>query len=395
MPLDGFDPQAPLHPETVIQHWGEEDHILGAVTPPIFQNSLFVYDKFADLEQHLSGEEFNLGQHAYSRLSNPTLEVAEKKLAKLESCDNALLFSSGMGAISAAIMSNVQQGGHVVCVETCYGPTKRFLSEYLPAKGGIETTFVDGCDPQEIVDAVQPGRTSLIYLESPSSLVFKLQDLAAIGSFARDRGIKTAIDNTYSTPFFQRPHELGIDLVLHTASKYMGGHSDLIGGVICGTLADIKRINGAEGQWIGGRMSPFVAWLLLRGLRSLGVRLERAQLVGNRLAETLLNCPQVVSVNHLGLESHPQHQLVKKQMSGTVSLLSFKAKRTDKESVVKFIESLDLFQIGVSWGGFESLAVPARESASEDADWIVRLYGGLESIDDLCDDVRRHIGILG
>lgn len=380
-------------PETLIQHFAEEEHILGAVVPPIFQNSLFVFESADQFEASFDPVN-NPGKYNYSRIGNPTLDILERKLAKLEHTDAAKVFGSGMAAISAAIMSCVETGAHVVCVDTAYGPTMQFLRDYLP-RFGVETTFVEGLKSEEIFDACRPN-TKLIYLESPGSIVFRIQDLAAIASFAKSRGILTAIDNSYSTPLLQNPANFGIDIIVHTATKYLGGHSDVVSGALCCSRSHMDRIMGGELPLLGGILGPFPAWLLLRGLRTLRVRMDAHERAGNRMAQYLLSHPKVEHVYHVGLPDHPQRALIEKQMRGSGGLLTFQPKCQDKPTLKRFAESLEIFQMGVSWGGFESLCVPLpfKTLSWKQERWLVRLYCGLESIEDLIADVDQALAGL-
>ncbi|HZH99432.1 MAG TPA: aminotransferase class I/II-fold pyridoxal phosphate-dependent enzyme, partial [Fimbriimonadaceae bacterium] len=306
--------------DTLLQHFGEEEKILGAVTPPIFQNSLFVFDEYEGfLETMLE----NPGgpPHHYSRFSNPTVEVVEKKIALLERAEECKVFGSGMAAISCAMLSCLQAGSHVVAVDTCYQPVRKFLDLYLP-KFGVRVTYVDGTSTEELLDEIRP-ETSCIYLESPSSLVFRLQDLEAIARVAREKGITTICDNSYASPLYQNPLEFGIDLVVHSATKYLAGHSDITAGVVCGSAERIDGILRNELQFFGSIIAPFPAWLLLRGLRTLKRRLKQHELSGNRLAAWLRTRPEVERVHHVSFEDHPQRDLYLKQMRGSGGLLSF------------------------------------------------------------------------
>jgi cystathionine beta-lyase len=380
--------------ETLLSHFGEEEKLHGAVVPPIFQNSLFAFesvDAFVAAGSAPPGK----APYVYSRVSNPTIAVAEAKLAKLEGTEACRVFGSGMAAITSAIMACVESGAHVVAVDTCYGPTRQLLADYLP-RFGITATFVDGVDPQEFFDAIRP-ETKLVYLESPSSLVFRLQDLATITAYCRERGILTAIDNTYATPLYQQPAALGVDIVLHTASKYLGGHSDITGGVLCGSTEFVKRITKDELSLFGSVIAPFPAWLMIRGMRTLAIRLKRHEETGNTIARWLETHPAVEQVHHLGLDSFPQKELFRKQMKGSGGLFSFVPKNQDQAAVVKFIEALDIFQLGVSWGGFESLAVPLHVHPMylKEKTWMIRLFTGLESPVDLMKDLERAFEVSG
>ncbi|MCE9558018.1 MAG: aminotransferase class I/II-fold pyridoxal phosphate-dependent enzyme, partial [Armatimonadetes bacterium] len=322
---------------------------------------------------------------------NPTLNILEKKVAALEHCDRAKIFGSGMAAISAAIMSCVKTGAHVVCVDTCYGPTKQFLRDYLP-KFGVSVTFIEGCDPEHVIDAFETN-TTLLYLESPSSILFMVQDLETLCTAAHERGIKVAIDNSYSSPIFQTPADFGVDIVLHSATKYLSGHSDVVAGALACSQEHFSAMLDNEISLFGGAIAPLPAWLMLRGLRTLPIRMKAHQEAGNIVANWLRIQPRVVRVNHIGFEEHPQREWIQKQMSGSAGLVSFELDEPGLEPVRKFLDALKVFQMGVSWGGFESLAVPVE---MHPIGWsepriVIRLYCGLEAPEDLLEDLAQAL----
>jgi cystathionine beta-lyase/cystathionine gamma-synthase len=231
-------------PGTVVAHLGENRELQrGAVTPPIFQNSLFTFPTCEDRGRKWVSPDADT--YDYTRVSNPTTDIAEAKIAALEGGAKARCFGSGMAAISAAILSCVKAGDHVVALETAYGPTRQFLSDYL-VRFGISVTYIDGAEPQEWADAILPN-TTLFYLESPSSVIFKQQDLRAVTSIAKANNIATILDNSWATPIFQNPLLFGIDLVLHSATKYLGGHSDIVAGVVIGNEERMKKMQAEEG----------------------------------------------------------------------------------------------------------------------------------------------------
>lgn len=387
--MQGMSRDQASHPDTILQHFAEEEHLHGAVVPPIFQTSLFVQPDCGTFSKAFHIEAEDKEHYVYSRMGNPTVNIAERKIAALEGTDRCKLFGSGMAAISAAVLGCVEAGDHVVCVDTAYGPTKQLFCEYLP-KFGVKTDFVVGNDPQEIFDAVRPN-TKVIYLESPSSILFRAQDLEVVCEFARERGIATIHDNSYASPLFQQPARFGVDLVVHSATKYLGGHSDLIAGAVCGSKAMIDRICRGELPLLGGALAPFPAWLLLRGMRTLGVRVRQHQVVGNELCAYLKGRVEVDQVLHAGDPDHPQRALFEKQMTGTTGLLSFIPKFQEREQVFRFVDSLRLFQRGVSWGGFESLVVALHFSTLDwpEPRWVVRIHGGLEAIGDMIADLDQ------
>ncbi len=380
--------------ETMCAHYGEDPaQHHGAVIPPIYQNSLFTFPDCATRELAYDGVDEEL--YSYTRLTNPTTDIVEAKIAALEGGEKARCFASGMAAVTAAILSCVKAGDHVICPQTVYGPTHSFLAGYLK-KFNITCTFVDGCRIQDFEQALRP-ETSLIFLETPSSSIFKQQDMEAVSSLAKQNKISTICDNSWASPYFQRPLQFGIDLVVHSATKYLGGHSDIMAGVVIGDAKRMRRLTFQEGCLIGGILDPFASWLLLRGLRTLPIRMDRHQTNGMRIATALSDHPKVAKVFFPGLPDDPQADLTAKQLRGTSSLLSIQLKSSSKESTYKFIDSLKYFGIGCSWGGFESLAqpvlVPAQhiDISQNDPVWITRLHIGLENADDLWNDLQQAL----
>ncbi|SDW82129.1 PLP-dependent aspartate aminotransferase family protein [Paenibacillus sp. CF384] len=355
----------------------------GAIHMPIYQNSLFAFQTYEEFDTAFQAL---LDNHIYSRGNNPTVTYLEQKLAELEGADKAKCFASGMAAISSAILSSVQQGDHVICVDQAYGPTREFLGSYM-VKFGVETTFVDGTNIDSFRAAVRPN-TKLLYLESPTSGLFELQNLRECAAYAKLIGARTIIDNTWATPCFQSPLDLGVDLVVHSITKYISGHSDCVGGVILGSHELIDQVGYAEYMLLGGLMTPQTAALVSKGMRTLPLRMQRHEESGLLLAEFMSRKAYVSRVNHPGLTSHPQYELGKSQMKGYSSLFSF----VTDEPLAKmraWATKLQYFKIAVSWGGFESLVTvnalpPGTDGQSAT---VVRLYVGMEDPKDLMADI--------
>jgi len=379
----------------ILHHMGEHDLPFNAVSPPIFQTSIFSFACFDDFRKALEDEQASF---IYSRGNNPTVTLVERKLAALEGGERAKLVASGSSAISHCIMAFVKTGDHVVSVRDCYSWAHTLLSSYL-VRFGVETTYVDGSDPAEFEAAIRPN-TRLIYLESPTTLTFKLQDLAAVAAIARARGIKTVIDNTWCTPLYQNPIKLGIDLVVHSVSKYLGGHSDVVAGAIVGSERDLRHIFADEFQQFGTVPDPFMAWLVLRGMRTLHVRLAAHDAAGREVAGFLEGHPAVESVLHPFLPSYPQAELAARQMRGGASLFSFRLKTRDVRRVRAFADSLRLFKLAVSWGGYESLVFPNAVSSfpggviPEDRVSLIRLHVGLEDRKLLIADLDQALAAM-
>lgn len=375
--------------ETLCQHAGEDPtRYLGAVVPPIYQASLFTSP---DCDTFVHRAERYPQVYDYTRVANPTTDILQAKIAAIEHCEAARCFASGDAAVAAAILHCVGAGDHVVAVDTVYGPTKAILSNYL-ARFQVSTTFVPGTEVDDFARAIQPN-TRLIFLESPSTMVFRLQDIRAVTALAKERNIVTALDNSWCSPYFQNPADMGVDLVIHSATKYLGGHSDLVAGVVAGARTHVDAIASREGSLLGSILDPFAAWLMLRGLRTLALRMERHQSNALAVARFLEQHPRVSRVHYPGLPSHPQYELGRRQMRGTSGLMSFELKDATREDVFRVLDRLRYFRIGVSWGGFESLALPVRFPAppSPPECWGARIHVGLETVEDLLEDLDNAL----
>jgi len=385
--------------ETILMHQAEDRAAYhGAIVPPIFQNSLFAFENWEAIDEAFD----NRSEHfIYSRGKNPTVKMVEEKIALLANGEKAQLFPSGMAAITASCLHFLHPNDHVIAIKNLYGPASNLLKNYLAKKMNIETTFVSGKHIEEFEDAIKEN-TKLIYLESPSTAVFSLQDITAVAKLAKSKGIKTMIDNTWATPIFQKPLEMGIDLEVHSYTKYLGGHSDLIGGVVIGGEKDVDEIFHNEYELLGAKTAPMEAWLLLRSLRTLTMRIEKHQQNALAIAQFLEKHSKVASVRYPGLKSFPQYELGQKQMKGYTGLMSFNLKTDKLKEIKSFVNDLKIFQIGVSWGGHESLVyVPAISYLKElDVKQFknmgislsdIRISVGLEHASDLIDDLDSSL----
>src|SRR5215217_3409696 len=285
------------------------------------QTSNFAFDTVADLQKALEDE---MGAYLYSRGINPTVDILRKKLAALDGAEDCLVFGNGAAAIFAGVLANVKSGDHIVSVRNPYTWAQRMFDVILP-RFGVTTTYVDGRDVQNFEQVLQPN-TTFIYLESPNSWNYELQDIPAIARLAKPRGIVTMIDNSYCTPLFQQPIEMGIDLSMQTATKYISGHSDTLGGVLSGSHSMMKRIFDSEYLNVGSGIQPFNAWLLIRGLRTLPARLERITRTTNEVIAFLKQHPGVEQVIFPFDTGFPQYQLARAQMQGACGLFTFTLK---------------------------------------------------------------------
>jgi methionine-gamma-lyase len=384
-----------LGAQTKCIHAPREFNHTSAVSPPIWQTTTFLAESsehFAALAKSVKPTEY------YSRYGNPTHEQVEAVMAALEGAEAALVTASGMGAICTSVMSLLDRGDHVVAQRNLYANTAALLEDVLP-RWGIECTFVDQTNAERWAEALRPN-TKLIYAETPANPLMRLTDLQAVAALGKTRGITTIVDNTFATPINQRPLQYGIDVVVHSATKYLGGHSDVTAGVIIGSPAFIER------AWrshivMGAALGPFDAWLLLRGLRTLGLRVERHNQNALKLARFFESHPKIERVNYPGLESHPQHELAREQMSGFTGMMSVEL-RGGYETAARFIASLKLGSYAASLGGFETLLVhpaamwgdtltEAQRSAMEVGENLVRISVGLEDERDLIDDFSQAL----
>ena len=390
-----YAPDPDDRPATRLAH-EFDDYPFGGVVAPVYQNSLFTFPDFASFEAATGAESAtDPNQFVYSRGNNPTVSALEKKVASLEETGAARGFGSGMGAISSAVISNLKAGDHVICIRAIYGVTRKLLEEYLP-RFGVTHTWVSSSPSESELEAARTERTKVLMLESPSSVIFELQDLRMCAAWAKRHGITTVIDNSWASPFFQNPHALGVDLVCHTASKYLGGHSDLVAGMLSGSVERLTAINAGEYAILGSVLHPWDAWLIMRGLRTLDVRLRQHEKSALEIARWCETRPEVRRVFHPALESHAQHGLFRSQMRGSSGLFSIELD-FDETRIRRFIDALRLFGIAVSWGGFESLALPIgimmnRAAPNPDVPrGLVRLHVGLEDVHDLQRDLERAL----
>jgi cystathionine beta-lyase/cystathionine gamma-synthase len=364
----------------------DEPWVMGAVNPPIFENSLFTFDTAGELGEAVRNED---ERYVYWRGTNPTVDLAQRKLAALERAERAKCFASGMGAIAATISSLVSAGDHVLVLGAVYGPTTQFL-RYLEKFGVTHTHVVD----LEAGDSAIRESTRLLYFESPSYMRYEIFDIPAVVRWAGEHGLVTVMDNTWSTPIFQKPLTMGVDLVVHSLSKYVGGHSDLVGGVVAGPSRLIRPLALTEYQLYGAAMSPHDGAKVIKGLRTLPVRMVAHQERGMAVAGFLADHPAVRQVNYPGLPSHPGHGMALRQMSGFSSLFSLELATESRAEVASFLDALRHFRIGVSWGGFESLvnapALSTQESVRATMGipvGLVRLSVGLEAAETLIKDL--------
>ncbi len=378
----------------ILNELGEErENYFNAIAPPIIQTSNFKFNTVAKFRAALADEyQGNL----YSRGFNPTIDILRKKLAALDGAEDALVFSSGIAAITVPVLALLQSGDEVVCVENPYSWTIKLFNDFLP-KFGVKTTFVDGTSVSAIENAITP-KTKLIYLESPNTFSFEVQNLSAISTIAKAKGILTMIDNSYCSPLYQQPIAYGIDLVAQSATKYLAGHSDVVAGVLTGKKELLEKIFNKEYLNIGAALAPQNAWLLLRGLRTLEIRLEKISETAAQVISYLNNHPKVAQVLHPFSRDNKDLELAKKQMKKTGGLFSIVLKDAGLLEIETFCNSLKHILMAVSWGGYESLVIPACAGISEtDFDptnkrhVLIRLYIGLEDATYLITDIEQAL----
>lgn len=383
---------------TVAVHGGEPRKKAGdAVTTPIHSTATYIFEDTAELRDHF---ERRIEREEYGRYGNPTVSVAEQKLAALDGAGGAALFSSGMAAITTTLLAMLRSGQHVVMTSDCYRRTRQFVTGTL-AKFGVEATLVEPGDYEALEEAIEPGKTRLIIAESPTNPYLHVADLEKLVEIRdRHRGIKILIDSTFATPVNQKPLEFGIDLVAHSATKYLGGHNDLLAGAICGNAGIVEAIRDFRGV-MGSVVDAQTAYMLIRGLKTLELRVHRQNDSALEIARWLEAHPKVDKVYYPGLESHPSFEVARGQMHGFGGVVSFLVEG-ELDDVSRFIDACEIPQIGPSLGGVESLIEqPALMSFYELTteqrlaigirDNLVRFAIGIEDPEDLIADLEQAL----
>ncbi|KAB2338852.1 methionine gamma-lyase [Cytobacillus depressus] len=383
--------------ETKLIHEGyDAEQYCGSLIPPIFQTSTFTFETAQQGERRFTNEEEG---YIYSRLGNPTVNILEERMAALEYGEAALCFSSGMAAVSATLIALTKTGDHILCSQGVYGCTFGLL-QMMKEKYGISHDFSSMETKAQLLEAIKP-ETVYIYVETPINPTMKLVDLQMVAEVAKERGIPVVVDNTFCSPYLQNPISLGCDVVVHSATKYIGGHGDVIAGVVIGNKEFMKKIAMTTQKDVGGIISPFDAWLLLRGLKSLAVRMDRHCDNAEKLADYLLSHLKVREVYYPGHTHHSDFAIAEKQMKKPGGMISFSLKG-DKETAQTFMNELKLIKIAVSLGDAETLiqhpatmthAVVPKESREKMGidDALLRLSVGLESWEDLRDDIEQAL----
>lgn len=386
--------------ETAVIHEGyDAKEMLGSLTPPLFQTSTYTFDTAEQGERRFAGEEEG---YVYSRLGNPTVNILEERMAALEGGERGLAFASGMAAVSAVLVALTKSGDHILCSSGLYGCTFGLL-QMMEEKYQIAHDFSQMESKEAIHELIRP-ETACIYVETPVNPTMKLIDLELVAEVAREYDIPVVVDNTFSSPYLQRPLELGCDVVLHSATKYIGGHGDVVAGIVVGKKDFLDGVAMTTQKDIGGIMSPFDAWLLIRGLKTLPIRLDRHCDNAAKLFEKLSKHPKIAHVYYPGNESHPDYPIMQKQMKYGGGLIAFEIKGT-KQDAQRLLNQLTFVKIAVSLGDAETLiqhpATMTHAVVPPDArrgmgisDQLLRLSVGLEAWEDIWEDLEQALDHL-
>jgi cystathionine beta-lyase/cystathionine gamma-synthase len=365
------------------------DPLTGAVNVPIYLTSTYAQE---EIGKHKGYE--------YSRVSNPTRDALETSLASLEGGTSAHVFASGMAAITA-LVTMFHTGDHVICGENVYGGTPRLFNQIV-TRYGIEFSYVDTSDPEKVRQAIRPT-TKLVHIETPTNPIMTLTDIRAVADICHEKGVELAVDNTFMSPYFQRPIELGADIVMHSTTKFLNGHSDGLGGVLVGTKPEHKENFAFIQKCTGGILSPFESWMILRGVKTLAVRMRQHDESGRKVAAYLAGHKKISKVFYPGLPSHPQHELAKRQMSGFGALISFETGSLENANAM--LKRVKVCTLGESLGGVETLishpatmthaAIGAEARAKLGiTDGLVRISVGIEDVDDLLADLDQALNAI-
>lgn len=377
-------------------HAGEDREAnFGALSVPIYLASVFA---FSDADEGIAIHNYEKPGYFYGRLGNPTVDALERKIAQLEHGDGAVAFASGMAAISAAAFTLTESGDHIVAPESMYSTTTNFF-KHIGEQFGVETTFVDAADAEAYTAAIRPN-TKVFWMETPSNPLLRITDIAEVAAAARRVGIASVVDNTFATPFNQLPLELGADLVVHSATKYLGGHSDLTAGLLVGRTELIEKARHGAAKFYGGNIAPQVAWLVIRGIKTLALRMERHNSNAFALANMIHDHAKVKAVYYPGLESHQNHAVAERQMSGFGGMIGVDVGTAD--AARSLVNDLKVCTFATSLGGVETLIQPValmthatlspaeREQAGV-SDGLLRISVGIENIDDICEDIYNAL----
>jgi len=368
---------------------------LGSLSIPVYNSAVFA---FPDAEQGAAIHAGKQPGYYYGRSGNPTQSALEEALCRLEGGSAAMAFSSGMAAITSTLLTLLGSGDHIIASESLYAATNALLDEILSPLG-IAVSYVDATDPDNYASAATP-KTKVFFLESPANPTLKLVDIQAVVKIARKNKITVVSDNTFATPFNQRPLQYGVDLVIHSASKYLGGHGDLIAGALIGQESVVDRVRKHTGKILGGVIAPHTAWLVLRGIRTLPLRMERHNANAMSVAKFLEQHPKVKKVHYPGLPSHPQHKLARQQMSGFGGILSFEVEGLEQGR--QLVNNLKLCSLAVSLGNVETLiqhlasmtyaSMPPEKRLSVGiTDGLLRLSVGIERAEDIIADLEQAL----
>jgi methionine-gamma-lyase len=375
-------------------HAGAFEDELGSATVPIYQTSTFKFKNAQHGAECFAGESDG---YIYTRIGNPTIKAFEDNIAALENGFGGIATSSGMGAVTSVYMALLGQGVHMVSTASVYGPSRGVIEQDF-SRFGVEASFVNTSNPQEVRDAIRPN-TKVLYLETPSNPTMELTDIEEMVKIAKEHDLIVVVDNTFSSPYLQKPLDMGVDVVLHSITKFINGHADIVGGVIVTKTEELyKKIRHAM-VYMGCNMDPHQAFMVIRGVKTLSIRIDRAQKSAMEVAKYLEQHPKVAWIKFPGLESHPQHELAKKQMKGFGSMISFGVKG-GLEAGKKLMDNVKLCMLAVSLGGVETLiqhpasmthaaVTPEGKIKAGITDDLVRFSIGIEDVEDIIADLEQ------
>lgn len=380
-------------------HAGEINNPYGSATVPIYQTSTFFFENAEQGARCFSGEE---NGYIYTRIGNPTINALETLVANLESGVAGIATSSGMAAVNTVYMTLLSKGDHIVSSAAVYGPSRVVLEQHW-SRFGVESSFVDTSNIQEITKAIKPN-TKVLYIETPANPTIDITDLAECVRIAKENNILVVVDNTFCSPYLQRPLELGVDVVLHSMTKFLNGHADIVAGMVVAKDAALASKLRSMMVTLGCNMDPHQAYMVIRGIKTLGIRIEKSQQSAMKIARFLESHPKIEWVKYPGLESHPQHELAKKQMSGFGSMISFGLKG-GFDAGKTLMNNVKLCILAVSLGGVETLiqhpASMTHSKVSREAktaagisDGLVRFSVGIEDVDDVISDLDQALSLV-